>query len=96
MILTLQSFEKSNFIMIFNKDVHLGDEINCEGKTGSFLSDYGLNGEDFIKGFILSTRIDNIHEAKVRKIFLEIDWDILYFCDNGRKVSSCALPKEVF
>ena len=52
MILTLQSFEKSNFIMIFNKDVHLDDEINCEGKTGSFLSDYGLNGEDFIKGFI--------------------------------------------
>ena len=38
--------------MIFNKDVHLNDEINCEGKTGLFLSDYGLNGEDFIKGFI--------------------------------------------
>ena len=52
MILTLQSFEKSNFIMIFNKDVHLANEINCEGKTGLFLSDYGLNGEDFIKGFI--------------------------------------------
>ena len=45
--------------MIFNKDVHLDDEINCEGKTGLFLSDYGLNGDDFIRGFIYLINLVN-------------------------------------
>ena len=85
--------------MTFNKDVHFDNEINCVGKTGLFISDYGLNDDDIIKGFIFNL-INLLIILNMRKkfdeLFSEIDWDILYFCDNGRKVSSCALPKVAF